>query len=67
MLTNQSIKVGRRARSTRDYGEKSQKHVKPVEFSRQFKIKILKVRLMNTAYFICILKKLNLSLRLFEK
>ena len=28
MLTNQSIKVGRRARSTRDYGEKSQKHVK---------------------------------------
>ena len=56
MLTNQSIKVGRRARSTRDYGEKSQKHVKAGWISRQFKIKILKVRLMNTAYFICILK-----------
>ena len=30
-------------------------------------IKILKERLMNTTYFICILKKLNLSLRSFEK
>ena len=33
----------------------------------QFEINILKVRLMNTTYFICILKKLNLSLRSFEK
>ena len=33
----------------------------------QFKIKILKVQLMNTTYFTCILKKLNLSLRSFEK
>ena len=29
----------------------------------QFEINILKVRLMNSTYFICILKKLNLSLR----
>ena len=28
---------------------------------------VLKVLLMNTTYFICILKKLNLSLRSFEK
>ena len=32
-----------------------------------FEIEILKVRLMNTTYFMCILKKLNLSLRSFEK
>ena len=32
-----------------------------------FEINILKVLLMNTTYFICILKKLNLSLRSFEK
>ena len=31
-----------------------------------FEINILKVLLMNTTYFICILKKLNLSLRSFE-
>ena len=33
----------------------------------QFKIKILKVRLMNTTSLICILNKLILSLRSFEK
>ena len=33
----------------------------------QLEIKILKVRLMNTTSFICILKKLILSLRSFEK
>ena len=33
----------------------------------QFEINILKVLLMNTTYFICILKKFNLSLRSFEK
>ena len=33
----------------------------------QFEIKILKARLMSTTSFICILKKLNLSLRSFEK
>ena len=33
----------------------------------QFEVKILKVRLMNTTYFIGILKKMNLSLRSFEK
>ena len=33
----------------------------------QFEINILKVPLMNTTYFICILKELNLSLRSFEK
>ena len=33
----------------------------------QFEIKILKLRLMNTTYFICILKKMNLSLLSFEK
>ena len=36
-------------------------------FWGQFEIKILKVRLMNMTYFICILKKLNLSLQSFEK
>ena len=33
----------------------------------QFEIKILKVRLMNTTSLICILKRLILSLRSFEK
>ena len=33
----------------------------------QFEINILKVLLMDMTYFICILKKFNLSLRSFEK
>ena len=74
ILTSQSIKIGRREWSTRDYCEKSQKrlpsqHVKAgwIFASEKSKIKILKVRFMNTTCFICISKKLNLSLRSFEK
>ena len=33
----------------------------------QFEIQILMVQLMNITYFTCILKKLNVSLRSFEK
>ena len=52
ILNNQSIKLGRRAWPTRDHCENSQKRLpKPAGFSppRSVEIKILIVRLMNTA------------------
>ena len=56
ILTNQSIKIGRRAWPTRDYGGKSQKDVKAGWiFASEVSLKS-KVQLMNTTYFICILK-----------
>ena len=51
ILSNQSIKLGRRARPTRDHSENSQKRLpKPAGFSppRSVEIKILIVPLMNT-------------------
>ena len=68
-LTNRSIEIGLGAWPTRDYGEKRQACKSRLNFCvrGQFEIKIFKVRLMNTTYFICILKTLNLSLRSFEK
>ena len=69
ILTNQNIRIGRWA-----WSEKWKAIAFPACKSRlnfrvrsQFEINILKVLLMNTTYFIRLLKKLNLSLRSFEK
>ena len=67
MLTNHSIKIGREAWPTRDYGEKSEKHLSSLlaflnnwlnfRVRGQFEMKMLIVlghRDINTAYFILI-------------
>ena len=63
ILTNRSIEIGLGAWPSRDYGEKSQACKSRLNFCvrDQFEIKIFKVRLMNTTYFICIEKKIELE------
>ena len=60
ILTNQSIKIGRRAWPTGDHGEKSQKRLPSLHVKAGWifvsEVKILIVRLMNTFHFICIWK-----------
>ena len=74
ILTNQNIKIARRAWSTRDC-EKSQKLLRSLHvkgrwiFASEVEIKILKMRLMNTTCLICIyhLESSNLSVDNFKK
>ena len=68
ILTNQSLKIGHRAWSTREYCEKSKAIAFPACKSQlsfrvrdQFEIKILKVQLMNATYCVCISKKIELE------
>ena len=73
ILTNQSIKIGRSAWPTREHREKCQKQLPSLHVNVKAGwifasgVSLKSMRLINTTYFICIFKKLNLSLRSFEK
>ena len=71
ILTNQSIKIGRRAWPTRDHCEKKQKQLSslPVmaDWTFTFEIKILIVQHISITYFIWFKTKLNLSADNFKK